>query len=221
MEAKRIRAALEPCPVANALDMAGYQQAAGVVVHGWLFRRHGIKVQGMSDSRRDISLVVARARNGAIGRAGDLPWHLPADLRHFKRLTVGKPVIMGRKTFESIVRRLGGPLPGRHNIVVTRQTSLAVAGASIARSLADAIAAAGLDAKIRPDEVMIIGGAEIYAQAVLFATRIYMTIIEVDVPDADAWFHLPDESQWREVSRETHTAQDGYPAHAFICLERR
>jgi dihydrofolate reductase len=106
--------------------------------------------------RPDIVLVVAVADNGVIGRDGAMPWHLPADLRHFKRLTTGKPVIMGRKTFEAI----GKPLPGRHNIVLTRDRSWAAEGVTVVPNLAEAIAAAGLDPRARAGEIMVVGGAD-------------------------------------------------------------
>ena len=175
----------------------------------------------MAETRPRISLIVARARDGAIGRRGDLPWHVPADLRHFKRLTVGKPVIMGRKTFESIAARLGGPLPGRHNIVVTRNSAWNHPGVSVAANLAEAIASAGLDPKSRAPEIMVIGGAEIYAQALLFADRLYVTEIDLDIPDADAHFAPLEAARWIETARETHAEANGLPGHAFVTLDRR
>jgi dihydrofolate reductase len=168
-------------------------------------------------SKPEITLVVARGRDGAIGRQGALPWHLPADLKHFKRLTVGKPVVMGRKTFESI----GKPLPGRHNIVVTRNSGWQSEGVTVAANLAEAIAAAGLDPQSRAGEIMIIGGGEIYAQSLLFATRVHLTEVEIDVPDADAHFPRLDPAEWQEVSREAYAAADGLPSYAFLTLERR
>ncbi len=163
-----------------------------------------------------ISLVVARARDGAIGRNGALPWRISEDLKYFKRLTVGKPVVMGRKTWDSI----GRPLPGRHNIVVTRNPDWQAEGATAVPNLAEAIAAAGLDPKVRAAEIMIIGGGEIYRQALLFADRVYLTEVDIDVPDADAHFPQLDATQWREVARETHEAQGDTPGFAFVTLER-
>jgi dihydrofolate reductase len=160
-----------------------------------------------------ISLIVARARDGAIGKHGQLPWHLSEDLKHFKRLTVGKPVIMGRKTYESI----GKPLPGRHNIVVTRNAVWQAEGVTIVPNLAEAVAAAGLDPKVRAAEIMIIGGGDIYAQSLVFADRIYLTEVDVDVPGADAHFPSLDGAQWRETSREAHA---GEPAFAFVTYDR-
>jgi dihydrofolate reductase len=164
-----------------------------------------------------ISLVVARARDSAIGRRGALPWHISEDLKHFKRLTVGKPVVMGRKTFESI----GRPLPGRHNIVVTRNQTWRAEGVTVATNLAEAIAAAGLDPKVRAPDIMIIGGGEIYAQALLFADRVYVTEVAIVVPDADAHFPTLDPVQWYETSREAYNAQGDTPAFSFVCFERR
>ena len=114
---------------------------------------------------RDITLVVATADNGVIGLDGKMPWHLPADLRHFKRITMGHPIVMGRKTFAAI----GRPLPGRHNIVLTRSPAWQAEGVSVAADLPAALAMA--DASALPGPVMVIGGGEIYAQARPIATR--------------------------------------------------
>jgi dihydrofolate reductase len=174
--------------------------------------------QAMTDSvKSNISLIVARARDGAIGRKGALPWRITEDLKYFKRLTVGKPVVMGRKTWDSI----GRPLPGRHNIVVTRNKAWQATGATVVANLAEAIAATGLDTDVRAPEIMIIGGGEIYAQALLFADRVYLTHVDIDVPDADAHFPALDAGQWREVAREAHAAQGETPGFAFVTLERR
>jgi dihydrofolate reductase len=174
--------------------------------------------QAMTDRTEScISLIVARARDGAIGRAGMLPWRISEDLKYFKRLTVGKPVVMGRKTWDSI----GRPLPGRHNIVVTRNKVWQADGATAVANLADAITAAGLDPKIRAPEIMIIGGAEIYAQALLFADRVYLTQVDIEVPDADTHFPALDADQWREVARDAHAAQGETPGFAFVTLERK
>jgi dihydrofolate reductase len=163
----------------------------------------------------DITLIVARAKNGVIGRDGGMPWRLPADLRRFKALTVGKPVVMGRKTFESI----GKPLPGRHNIVLTRQAGWAAPGVTVVPNLAEAVVAAGLDPRVRA-EVMIIGGAEIYALALPVATRVELT--EVDAaPDGDTILPAFDPARWQEVAREAHPPADGQPGFAYVTLERR
>jgi dihydrofolate reductase len=165
--------------------------------------------------RPEVVLVVAVAANGIIGRDGAMPWHLPADLRHFKRLTTGKPVIMGRKTFESI----GKPLPGRHNIVLTRDRSWRADGVTIVPNLAEAIAAAGLDPRAWADAIMVIGGAEIYAQALPIATRIELTRIHVE-PDGDTRFPELDPADWVEVARDPYPALGDAPAHDFLTYVR-
>ena len=160
--------------------------------------------------------MVARADNGVIGHEGALPWRLPADLRRFKAMTVGKPVLMGRKTFESI----GKPLPGRHNIVLTRQKDWRADGVTVVPNLAEAIAAAGLDPRARADVLMVIGGAEIYAQALPLAARVELTEVHVDAHGDTA---LPgfDADVWREVARARHEADGAAPAHSFVTLVRR
>ena len=164
--------------------------------------------------RPDIVLVVARADNRVIGKDGAMPWHLSEDLKRFKRITVGKPVIMGRKTFESI----GKPLPGRHNIVLTRQPGWRAEGVPVVPNLAEAIAAAGLDPRTRADAIMVVGGAEIYAQALPFATRIELTEIHA-APDGDTYFPQLDPARWRETFREAHPAGETHPAYDFVTLE--
>lgn len=144
-----------------------------------------------------LSLIVAAAENGCIGRGGDLPWHIPEDLRHFKRLTMGRPVVMGRKTWESIEKRLGGPLPGRENIVLSRS----------GLSLDDALAG-------REGEVFVIGGAQIYALALPRADRIYLTRVHRSVK-GDTFFPELDATQWAETARDD---RDGF---SFLTLERR
>ncbi|MEI6487284.1 MAG: dihydrofolate reductase [Sphingomonadales bacterium] len=162
----------------------------------------------------DITLVVARARNGVIGNSGALPWHLPADLKHFKALTIGKPVVMGRKTFESI----GKPLPGRQNIVLTRQPGWSAPGVTVVPNLAEAIAAAGLDPRVR-GHIMIIGGAEIYALALPIATRVELTEVDAE-PEGDTVLPPFDPARWTEVARTAHAAEGDTPGYAFITLER-
>jgi dihydrofolate reductase len=165
--------------------------------------------------RPEIVLVVAVADNGVIGRDGAMPWHLPADLRHFKRLTTGKPVIMGRKTFESI----GKPLPGRHNIVLTRDAAWRADGVTVVPNLAEAIAAAGLDPRARADAIMVIGGAQVYAQALPIATRIELTRIHL-APDGDTRFPDLDPAIWHEEARAEHPAEGDAPAHDFLSYVR-
>jgi dihydrofolate reductase len=151
-----------------------------------------------------VALVVAFDRNRAIGRAGDMPWHLPDDLARFKRLTLGKPVLMGRKTALSI----GRALPGRRNLVLSRSFDAPYATQETVRSLDEAIAAA------KGAELMVIGGGEIYALALPFATTLHLTEIDAAVDDADTWFPAFDRAQWRETAREHH-AVDGRHVFAF------
>jgi dihydrofolate reductase len=166
--------------------------------------------------RPEVVAVVAAARNGVIGRDGRLPWHLPEDLKRFRRLTVGKPVVMGRKTFDSI----GRPLSGRHNIVLTRDRAFTADGVTVVHDLAEAVAAAGLDPRARAPAICIIGGAEIYALAMPITTAIELTRVELDVA-GDAVFPEPDPGTWQEVWRECHAAEEGRPGFAFLRLERR
>lgn len=164
-----------------------------------------------------LSVIVAAARNGVIGRNNALPWHLPEDLRYFRRVTMGKPVVMGRKTFESI----GRPLPGRTNIVVTRQAGYAPEGARVVASLAEALALAEDIALIDgTEELMVIGGAEIYREALPLATRLYLTEVHADV-EGDAFLPPIDWVQWREVARERHDAGGSNPyPYSFVIYER-
>lgn len=164
-----------------------------------------------------ISLIVAAARNGVIGRAGGLPWRMPSDLKTFRRLTMGRPIIMGRKTFQSI----GKPLDGRDNIVVTRDSTFAHVGIITASSLDAAIALARPLAAARgATEIMIIGGAEIYAQARPLADRIYLTRIDAS-PDGDAQFATPEPMLWHESERTAipPDSRDEYAA-TLIVYER-
>jgi dihydrofolate reductase len=166
----------------------------------------------------DIALIAAVADNGVIGRDNELPWHLPEDLRHFKRTTLGKPVVMGRKTWESI----GRPLPGRINIVVTRQPGYVAEGAQVAATLEQALRLAETAAtESGADELMVIGGAEIYALALPRARRMYITEVHAEVT-GDARFPVWDRAEWQESSREYHgEGQEGTPPHSFVVYERR
>lgn len=163
-----------------------------------------------------VALVLARTDKGVIGANGGLPWHIPADLAHFKRLTLGKPVIMGRKTYQSI----GKPLPRRLNIVVTRDPSWTAAGVTVAHTLPEAFAVAYEDAlRTGAGEVMVIGGADIFKAALPEAKRIYLTLVHHDYP-GDVTVDLP-LSGWREVSREDVAATpEGQPPLSFVTLER-
>ena len=162
--------------------------------------------------RQQVTLVVAAARNGVIGVDGRLPWHLPADLKRFKALTMGKPMIMGRKTFDS----LPGLLAGRRHIVLTRDAAWRADGAEPVRDLAQALAAAGPDSAAV--EAMVIGGAEIFALALPLATRIELTEVDADIPGDT---HLPPlGAGWRETAREAHAPSADRPGYAFVTLER-
>ncbi|MEM8984613.1 MAG: dihydrofolate reductase [Pseudomonadota bacterium] len=162
-----------------------------------------------------ISLVVAVADNGVIGRDNQLPWHIPADLRHFKRVTMGKPIVMGRKTFESI----GRPLPGRHNIVLTRQNEWTADGVSVVASLDEALAVANAD-NTKDTECMIIGGATLYAAALPIATTLYLTQVHASV-SGDTYFPPLATDDWQELERTTHRADDADYSFSFVTLERR
>ncbi|MDD3762779.1 MAG: dihydrofolate reductase [Nevskiales bacterium] len=159
---------------------------------------------------RTISLVAAFDRNRLIGRDGGLPWRLPNDLKHFKQLTLGKVVLMGRKTWDS----LGRPLPERDNWVLTRDPAFAAAGCRVFRSLDEALTAH------RDGELMVIGGAELYRQALPLADRLYLTEVDAEA-EGDAWFPALDAGQWRERARESHPADERHAhAYAFVTLER-
>ena len=149
-----------------------------------------------------IVLVAAIGENNVIGRAGQLPWRLKSDMRHFRALTLGRPVIMGRKTYESI----GKPLKDRTNIVLTRDLSLKVPGGVLATSLEAAFAVARQDAAKRGvDEIMVIGGSDVFADAMARASRLEITHVHA-APEGDALFPPIDPAVWREVAREEHAA---------------
>lgn len=164
-----------------------------------------------------ISLIVAAAENGVIGRQGQLPWRLPADLQHFKGLTLGHPIVMGRRTFESI----GRALPGRTNIVVTSQLDWpAPAGVLRAHSLPEALALAAQ----QPGgaEVCIIGGGEVYRQALPSVDVVHLTEVHTTVPDGDAFFPTLSPTDWREETRARHAADAQHAvAYSFVTLRRR
>ncbi len=157
----------------------------------------------------EIVLIVARAANGVIGRDGKLPWHLPADLRHFKQLTTGKPMIMGRKTFDS----LPGLLPDRRHIVLTRDRKWAEEGAETVQSVYHALKAANAP------HVSVIGGAEIYRLFLPRVDRIELTEVHLS-PEGDARIE-PFGDEWTEALRESHSAENGHPAYDFVTLKRR
>lgn len=160
-----------------------------------------------------LSLIAAMARNRVIGIDNRLPWHLPADLAHFKATTLGKPMIMGRRTWES----LPGLLPGRPHIVVSRDPAYLAKGARVARSLDEAIALAGE----LGDEAMLIGGAQLYAQALPLADRMYLTLVDAE-PRGDAWFPAFDQDEWLLEDREDHPADERNACpYSFLSYRRR
>ncbi|QKX16201.1 type 3 dihydrofolate reductase [Microbulbifer sp. YPW1] len=157
----------------------------------------------MAAASPSLAMIVAMARNRAIGRENALPWRISGDLQFFKRTTLGKPVVMGRKTFESI----GRPLPGRQNIVITRNPDWCVDGVTVVSSLEQALTVAvNTAARDGVDEVMVIGGAEIYRQAIPLAQRLYVTEVDTEV-EGDAFFPALDET-WQEVSRDCYPASE-------------
>jgi dihydrofolate reductase len=158
------------------------------------------------------SLIVARARNGIIGRDNALPWHLPSDLAHFKKTTMGCPIVMGRRTWQSI----GRPLPGRRNIVVTRDERFAAPGAEVVHTLAEAWRITE-----QSPEVFVIGGAGLYEAALPFADRIYLTEVESDVP-GDISFPAIDPRDWLQTPLASQPADERHPyALRFLRLDRR
>jgi dihydrofolate reductase len=157
-----------------------------------------------------IELVVAASENDVIGRGNQLPWHLPADLKHFKALTVGKPVLMGRKTYESI----GRALPQRTNLVMSRSAQFAPGDCQVVGSVGEALAIAG-------DLLMVIGGAEIYRQCLPLASRIHLTLVHARIEQGDTFFCDWRLAPWRETARQSFEpdAQNAY-AYSFLTLER-
>jgi len=159
----------------------------------------------------EITLVLARAQNGVIGADGRMPWHIPADLRRFKQLTMGRPMIMGRKTFDS----LPAVLEGRRHIVLTRDPEWQDENAEVAHSVEDALRLANAP------QVMVIGGAEIYGLFLPLADRIELTEVALE-PAGDASIPYPDPAGWRETAREDHPADDaGRPAYGFVTFVRK
>ena len=158
-----------------------------------------------------VSLLVAYARNRVIGKNNDLPWYLPADLKRFKELTTGQTVVMGRKTFDSIIARNGKPLPNRTNVVITRDSEYLAEGAEVVHTIEDALKGSA--------EIFVIGGAEIFRQALPLADRIYATEIDADI-EGDVYF--PEiGSGWREVAREPHQADEkNQYNYAYVTYEK-
>ena len=159
--------------------------------------------------RPPITIVVARAQNGVIGRDGKLPWHLPADLKRFKALTMGSSMIMGRKTFDS----LPGLLPGRRHIVLTRDATWSAPGAEVAHSVEEALALGGEQA------LSVIGGADVFRLFLPLADRIELTEVLADIA-GDIVIDDPRGAGWREVQSEDHDGEDGRPPFRFVTLER-
>lgn len=158
-----------------------------------------------------ISMIAAVDRNWAIGGDNKLLWHIPEDLKRFKRVTMGKPIIMGRKTFESI----GRPLPGRENVVITRNPDWSHQGVTVVSSLK-----AAYDHLTSADELMIIGGGEIYRLALADTDTLYLTQVDLAVDHADTWFPEVDLSHWQVISREDLPTNGEIPAYAFIDYAR-
>lgn len=157
-----------------------------------------------------ISMIVARSQNHVIGRDNQMPWKISADLQFFKRVTMGHPVIMGRKTWESI----GRPLPGRRNIVVTRNLDLQLNGGEVVHSLEEALASLA-----EFPRVFVIGGEQLFTQAFPLADRLYLTEIKLDVQDGDTFFEIPDPVHWHEVERNPNVEGDIH--FDFVTLERK
>lgn len=157
-----------------------------------------------------ISMIVARSRNHVIGRDNQMPWKISADLQFFKRVTMGHPVIMGRKTWESI----GRPLPGRRNIVVSRNADYKATGGELVGSLDEA-----LNSLSEFPRVFVIGGEQLFTQAFAKADRLYITEIDLDVEGGDTFFEVPNESDWKEVERTP--GSEGDISFSFITLERK
>lgn len=168
----------------------------------------------MSSKAPRISIVVAAAENNVIGFAGDMPWRVSADLKNFKSITTGRPIVMGRKTFDSI----GRPLPGRQNIVVTRNPLWQAEGVDVAATLKQAVDLAG--ASGAADEIMIIGGGELYRQALPLAAKVYLTRIHA-LPEGDTWFPALAEQEWNQASsRILPQAANDTAEATFLVFER-
>ncbi len=163
-----------------------------------------------------LSILVAMAKNRVIGRNNRLPWHLPADLKHFKFLTMGQTIVMGRKTYESI----GKPLPGRANVIITRQMDYEVPGAMVVNSLEDALLICE-ETSTGHSENFIIGGEKLYQQALKICQRMYITEIQRDF-DGDVFFPEFDRNEWEETQRDKHIAEDADNLeYHFVVLERK
>lgn len=163
---------------------------------------------------KTLSAIVAIALNGAIGKNGDLLCHLSADLKHFKALTMGHSIVMGRRTFDSLPK---GALPGRQNIVITRNSAFSAPGVTVARSVDDALQKAEM-----PGEVMIIGGAQIYRETLPLVSKIHLTRVEASFADADAFFPEINPEEWTTDEEERHEADERNPfPYTFLTLTRK
>ena len=164
-----------------------------------------------------MQIVVAAAENDVIGRRNELPWRLPADLRRFKALTLGKPVLMGRRTYQSI----GRALPGRLNLVLSKSGNFSPGDCTVVADLDQAHEAAGRDAAGREAEIMVIGGAQIYRQCLPFTSRIHLTLVHTRIDDGDTFFDGWRGAEWRESFRERHAADETNScAYTFVTLDR-
>lgn len=161
-----------------------------------------------------VSLIVAIAQDHAIGKDNTIPWHLPEDMRYFRNTTKGKTVIMGRKTWESLPEAFR-PLPGRQNIVISRNAAYEAQGATVKTSLTGALEAAG---QKNPQEVFVIGGAEIYRDALPLADRLYATLVAMKIEGADAFFPKIDPADWEEISRQK--GEGTSPVYDFVIYQR-
>ena len=179
--------------------------------------RHGGAISGATVERPRLALIWAMARNRVIGRANTLPWRLPADLAHFKALTTGHPVLMGRRTFES----LGRPLPHRTNIVISSTPGYAPSGCLVARNLEQALQLGRQHCPPSDATLFVIGGENLYTQTLPLADRLYITLVDADI-DGDAWFPEFDWREWREVERRSQPADDKNPyGYTFVTLDRK
>lgn len=158
-----------------------------------------------------LSLIVAMSENRVIGHNGDLPWRLPDDLKHFKRVTLGKPIIMGRRTWDSLYVK---PLPDRRNIVVTRNPNFRANGAETATSIQAALTLVATE-----KEAIVIGGATLFENLLPITSRFHLTEVHAKI-NGDTYFPDFDRAQWREISRDHRPAREGRPAHSFVLLER-
>lgn len=171
-----------------------------------------------------VTLIVAKADNDIIGKNGTLPWHIPADLKRYKARTMGKPLIMGRKTLESLYKEVGGPLPGRTNIIVTRQGDFKTKDGVLVSSSIDEALSTAKQIAIRDgvDEIFINGGAQIYKQALEsdFLTDLDIAHVHDDI-EGDTSFPTVNWNDWEECSREDHEAANGKPAFSFVQYKRK